>query len=204
MKGWQVALSAVVGSIVFLAVLSGTLRATGAAPGGILTGRWAFVASIVSHALSGGLRTWLILFGWSGFAAIIFALVGAIRRKRSWYAPLLWTVSIVLAAAVSRAIEAIQDRLGSASPGVWDGAQTWSPPFWDAGAFWGATAVVGTFLLVTAPLYIKGLWRWSNGGSFGDGLVWFRVPVYTAYLALASMPFVIVWALGSALFARAP
>lgn len=41
------------------------------------------------------------------------------------------------------AVDAVGDWLGSASPGVWDGAHTWSPPFWDAAAFWGVSAMVG-------------------------------------------------------------
>ena len=194
MKIWQVALSVVVGLVVFVGVLSGAIEATGAAPGGVLTGRGALPASIVSHALIGALTTWLVFFGWSGCLAFVFALVGAFRRSRPWFAPLLWIALVVVAPIGILAIEAMQSWLGSASPGVWDGAHTWSPPFWDAAAYWGANAMVGTILLVTAPVFARGLWQWSNGGSLGDGVVWLLVPVYSVALALASTPFVIAWA----------
>ena len=197
MKTWQVALSVVVGSAVFVVVLFGAIEATGAAPGGVLTGRGAFLASVVSHALSGALTTWLFFFGCSGFLAFVFALVGAFRRRRPWFTPLLWIALVVGAQIGILAIGAVQSWLGSASPGVYDGAHTWSPPFWDAAAYWGANAVVGTVLLVTAPVFVRGLWQWSNGGSFGDGMVWLRVPVYSVALALLSFPFVIMWAAAS-------
>src|SRR5437867_8565583 len=199
MKIWQVALSVVVGLVVFVGVLSGAIEATGAAPGGVLTGRGALPASIVSHALIGALTTWLVFFGWSGCLAFVLALAGVFRHRLPWFTPLLWIALAVGAEIGHFAILAVHNWLGSVSPGVWDGAHTWYPPFWDAAAFWGASAVVGTVLLVTAPVFVRALWNWSNGGSFGDGVVWLRVPVYSVALALATAPLVIIWAVISSL-----
>ena len=194
---WQVVLSIIVGSVVFVGVLSGALHATGAAPGGILTGRGAFLAAIVSHALSGALTAWLLFFGWSGCLAFVFALVGAFRRRRPWFVPLLW-IALALGAQIGLfAIAAVGNWLGSASPGVWDGAHTWSPPFWDAAAFWGSSALLGTALLLTAPVFVRKLWRWNNGASFGDGMVWLLVPVYCIIIAFVFVPLVIMGAVMS-------
>ena len=187
-KVWQLALSGVAGSVVFVLVLFGVIEATGAPPGGILGG--AFIASVVSHALAGAVTTWLVFFGWSGCLAFVFALVGVFRRKRPWFIPLLWIVIVAGTQIGISGVFAVLNWLGSASPGVWDGAHTWSPPFWDAAAEWGASAMVGTVLLVTVPDFIRGLWQWSNGGSFGDGIVWFWVPLYSAAL----IPLIIAWA----------
>lgn len=202
MKIWQVVLSIVVGSVAFVGVLSGAIQATGAAPGGVLTGRGAFLSAVVSHALSGALTAWLVFFGWSGCLAFVFALVGAFRRRRPWFAPLLWIALVIGAQIGLFAIDAVGNWLGSASPGVWDGAHTWSPPFWDAAAFWGSSAVVGTVLLLTSPVFVRRLWQWSNGASFGDGMVWLLVPVYSVVIALASTPLVIMWAVTSFVLSR--
>ena len=118
-------------------------------------------------------------------------------RRRPWFTPLLWVAVHVGATIGIGALDAVGNWLGSASPGVWDGAGTWSPPFWDAAAFWRANAMVGTVLLVTAPDFARGLWRWSNGGSFGDSAVWFWVPLSWIALPIASIPFVIAWAVMS-------
>lgn len=98
------------------------------------------------------------------------------------------------------AVDAVGDWLGSASPGVWDGAHTWSPPFWDAAAFWGVSAMVGTALLVTAPDFIRGLWQWSNGGTFGDSVTWFMVPLFSVHIAAGFIPIVIAWFVLSRVF----
>jgi hypothetical protein len=192
-KVWQLALSGIAGSVVFVVVLLGVIQATGAPPGGVLTGRGAFFASLVSHAVTGALVTWLQFFCLGGCLGFVFALVGAFRRRRSWATPLLSIAAVVGAIIGIFAIEKLEDWLGSVSPGVWDGT-TWQPPFWDAAALWGMVATVGTLLLVTAPDFVRGLWRWSNGGSFGNGVVWFQIPLYviaTAFVVAGCLLFIV-------------
>jgi hypothetical protein len=176
-KHWQTAVSTAAGLAVFVAVSFGVIRATGAPPGGVLGG--AFFASLLAHAAHGVLDTWLLVIGWIGCLGFIFAFVGAFRHRRSWATLLLWIGVVIGAQVANIAFGALSEWLGSASPGVWDGADTWSPPYWDAGAYWGASAAALTFLLVTAADFVRGLWRWSNGGSFSKATVWFWLPLYS-------------------------
>jgi hypothetical protein len=110
------------------------------------------------------------------------------------HSPLLWIAIAVAATYAPVPVNALQNWLGSASPGIWDGAHTWSPPFWDAAAFWGASAMIATLLLATAPEFARGLWQWSNTGSFGLGIVWFHIPLYSVAVGIGLVPFVIAWA----------
>ena len=183
-----------VGALEFVTVLLGIQDATAAAPGGLLSGPGAFLASLISSASAGALTTWLQFFGWSCVLGFVFGLIGVVRRKKRWFIPLLWIAALVGSSAATFLITTLQSWLGSASPGRWDGANTWYPPFWDAAAFWAATMAVGVLLLLTLPSYVRGLWRWNNGGVIGQDGFWFQVPMFTAAFAIGSIPFAISWA----------
>lgn len=192
---WQLALAAGAGLVYFMAVLTGAIEATGAPPGGVLSGTWAKLASVAMHALAGGLTTWLIAFGWSAQLALLITVVGLVRGRGRWVGLAIWIGVLIGTKLAITAIPLVMDWLGSASPGTWDGARTWFPPFWDAAAYWGASAFTGVLLFVTLPTYLKGVWAWSHRRPFGRGPVWFTALAYSSGIAAFLLPWAVSWAL---------
>jgi hypothetical protein len=137
----------VVGPLVFILVLAGILPATGASPGGVLSGTIGAVLSFGLHTLWGFLAALTQVVSWLALLLIVVGLVSSIRRRAPWYTALLGIVVFVAAAFADGLRSQISEFFGSASP-------------WDAAAFWAALA--GTYVQLGARLLLWGneIWNW--------------------------------------------
>jgi hypothetical protein len=148
------ALGLIVGPVLVVLVLNGTLEATGARPGGVLLhlGWFGGSVALLLHAYYGvfvGLAQWLAPF--VALFLVVFGLIGAVRRTCAWYlfllGPLVWWIGTVIPAAA----KAVTDFGGSQWMN-WDGAL----------AFGG---LVGTSLVSIGLIPLAGvlIWRWCAG-----------------------------------------
>jgi hypothetical protein len=153
------ALGLITSPVLVVLVLNGTIEATGAYPGGTLQnlGLFGKIVALVLHAYAGvslGLAQWLAPF--LGLFLLLFGIVGVVRRRCSWYMPLLgplvWVVAYVLQALATAATD-------------WAGSQWMN---WDGAVMFGM--LVGTSLTAFGLIPLSGTlaWRWCNGYSKTD------------------------------------
>jgi hypothetical protein len=140
--------------LVFLLVLTGTVEATGAPPGGVLRGPLGAVLAFGLHALWGVLAAVCQVVGWLALFLTVFGLLGAVRRRGRWYIGPLGVLVWIGAAVAFATYRQVADWLGSVSSS--DAAPLWA-------AFVGAYISMGGRL----PLWGSEVWKWTNshGGT---------------------------------------
>lgn len=151
-------------------VLFGVIQAYGSGPG-ILRGFVGGVISFFAELTGSALFMWLNFVGWGAALGFIFSLIGAARGRRRWFVPLLFALAALAATPTQGLIQGILDWLGGVSR-------------WSDAAYWGAAIGVFFLMAITAPAFVRDLWRWCNGATFTAltarglpfSLAWVAVP----------------------------
>lgn len=142
----------VVWGIVFL----GVVDATGAPPGGVLSGLFGEVLSFLVHVVAGVFLGASSALSWLPPILIGCGVIGTVRRRGCWYAAPCGGVAVVGVAAIQSVVERGHAWLGSVNLAM------------DAALFWAATVWAWLMVASIVPLEVLGIWKWTNGRKLGD------------------------------------
>jgi len=107
------------------------------------------IISWVWSFFSGGVSVIALFSVWAGLLAIIFAIIGIIRKRCKWYAPLLYIVIVFMCSGVFQGLLWLNHKIM-----MGDSVSTV--------LFWSAVGCGGLGCLVYSPQLIKELWKATN------------------------------------------
>lgn len=136
--------------IIFPLVFFGWVQATGAPPGGFLSGRIGEIFAFVSHALAGTMMGAINALSWPVSLLVLFGLIGTLRLRARWYSVPVGLAAWGGLAVLYFLIEAVGNWLGSVNM-VADGA-----------IYWATSMGVWISLMGRLPLWTMDIWRWTN------------------------------------------